>query len=89
MTLHRFSRRRLLGGWLAGLAAWLCPRPSRAAAPHLSTPAPYAPVDPFAPSITYIYDGDTLTVITSYAYDGSCKLNCTSYDGADGRYFIK
>jgi len=81
MTLHRISRRRLLGGLLTGLAAWLCPRSSHAAAPPLPPPADTPPTKPFVyiSSFSYDYD-DGIVSTTTYTYDG--KVLSTSDSGS-------
>lgn len=79
MTLHAFSRRRLLGGLLAGLTAWLCPRSPRAAAPCRTKPAlthqHYPTV--FHNTYTYVYEYNASgcdskdSFVTTYAYDAN------------------
>ena len=57
MNIGKLSRRRLLGGFLAGLAGLLCPRPRRPlAAPR--QPATAAALQPseLGPVITSTYD---------------------------------
>lgn len=80
MTPHAFSRRRLLGGLLASLAACLCPRSSAAAAPGLSKPVCTSPPN-FSGSVTYYSysyggerDGSELGSVTTYTYDGMNRL---------------
>lgn len=57
MKSHKFSRRRLLGGLLAALTAWLCPRsPQAAAAPRRAAPSLALPPSQFVHTCTYTYD---------------------------------
>ncbi|HTU92001.1 MAG TPA: hypothetical protein VMF69_18100 [Gemmataceae bacterium] len=73
MSLQRISRRRLLGGLLTGLAAWLCPRSSRAAAPPLPPPANTPPTSPPVSFINYHYHSG-INEVTVYTYDGSDRF---------------
>lgn len=68
MPRHVFSRRRLLGGLLFGLAAWLCPKPCRAAAPR-------------HPSPDATHSNGQLASITSYGYDcgEATEITCARY----------
>jgi len=79
MTLHRLSRRRLLGGLLTGLAAWLCPRPSRPAAAPLPPPADTPPTSPRVSFTNYHYRSG-INDVTVYTYDGSGRLYGIQHD---------
>lgn len=77
MTLHAFSRRRLLGNLLAGLAACLSPRSPPTDAPCRSEPpAPYQLKSAVLYN-TYSYDYETCVpngefgCVTTYVYDGN------------------
>lgn len=80
MTLHTFSRRRLLGGLLAGLAAWLCPRSPRAAAPRRTGPTVSRQPRSAVLGNTYSYDYNTglsngeFGLVTTYVYNGDGPL---------------
>ena len=80
MTLHTFSRRRLLGSLLAGLTAWLCPRPARTAAPRRSAPTAARQPSSAVLGNTYVYDYNTglcngeFGVVTTYVYNGDGRL---------------
>ncbi len=57
MKTHKLSRRRLLGGLLAALTAWLCPRPPRTvAAPPRAAPLISLPRSRSVYTCTYTYD---------------------------------
>ncbi len=68
MNTYKLSRRRLLGGFLAVLAAWLCPRPRHAAveshrADRVVDPQP----SQYMHSGTYTYDSmGRLVHVTEY-----------------------
>lgn len=77
MTLHAFSRRRLLGCLLSGLAACLSPR-----SPRTNATCRFEPLAPFRsnPAVHYYtYSDDSNTGIpkgesgsvTTYVYDGN------------------
>lgn len=81
MTLHALSRRRLLGGLCAGLAAWLCPRPARAAAPRRTAPTASRQPNSAVLGNTYRYDYNTGLSIGEFGF-------VTTYDyNRDGRLF--
>jgi hypothetical protein len=73
MILHSLSRRQLLGGLLAGLSAWLSPRPLRAAAPRLPEPVD-VPQSSQAVSFTYYTSRDEDRAFTSYTSDNRVQL---------------
>ncbi len=58
MSTDRLSRRRLLGSVLAGLTAWLCPRPARTAtAPRRPPAADLRERSECDSAYSYTYDG--------------------------------
>jgi len=73
MSLHHLSRRRLLGGLPTGLAAWLCPRSSHAAAAPLPPPADTRPTSPPVSFTNYHYHSG-INEVTVYTYDGSDRF---------------
>jgi hypothetical protein len=78
MTTHQFSRRRLLGGFLAALTAWLCPRPRGPAASRRPTPSLLLPPDNFVYTCTYSYDSrGHLVRVTKHPPRPSAPIRCT------------
>ena len=73
MTLHPVSRRRLLGGLVAGLSAVLCPRSPRAAASPPPAPTDTRPPSPPTSFTSYHYHSG-INDVTVYTYDGNCPF---------------
>ena len=62
MNTHNPSRHCLLGGLLASLTAWLCPRPSR------------APASPPPTVKAIVYGSHNLVHSVTYCYDAMGRL---------------
>ncbi|HEY7314683.1 MAG TPA: hypothetical protein VH643_35370 [Gemmataceae bacterium] len=78
MKTHKFSRRGLLGGLVAALTAWLCPRPPRAATPRRLAPTFAFPPSQFIHVTTYTYDGKgRLVRVTEHPPRPTESIRCT------------
>jgi hypothetical protein len=86
MTLHAFSRRRLLGGLLASLSACLCPRAPRISVSRRSKPAVlhhFSAPGPYTTTYTYDAGGGEKRFADTYVYDGNGRL-LSAKDGYSG-----
>ena len=89
MLTHKLSRRRLLGGLLAALTAWLCPRPSRAAASRRPAPSLAFPPSRCVHTCTYTYDGrGRLVRVTEHPPCPSQPIPCTHVTHQHGGTYV-